>query len=116
MAHVRAIAVLILLGTTPAAAESVTVEVTPRADLRLEIRAEDEATSGALGAALGKSLGCTLTDVRNEARGNAWVYRALCSGVFKRHGQVVEGQLKFAGFRQALLKASVDEINVDVGV
>src|SRR5262249_1551484 len=33
----------------------------------------------------------------------------------QRHDQVVEGQLKFASFRQALLKAKTDEITVDIG-
>jgi len=69
-----------------------------------------------LGAALGRSLGCALSDVAGGPSGSQWVFRAGCPGVFQRRGQVLEGQLKFGAFRQALTKTSTEEIEIDVGV
>ena len=116
MAQVRAIGLLVLLSAVPAVAESVSVELTPQGVLRLRLTAADRAMSESLGAALGRSLGCTLSGVAESSVGGQWVYRARCSGVFQRRGQVLDGQLKFAGFKQALRKASIDEIALDVGV
>jgi Zn-dependent protease with chaperone function len=116
MALVRPFGLWLLLWSAPLPAQSVSIELTPRADLNLKVAAGDRSTTSALGMALGRSLGCTLIDVQEQARGAGWEFRAGCSGVFKRRGQVVDGQLKFAGFRQALIKAKVDEIEMDVGV
>jgi hypothetical protein len=114
MAHVRAVGLLVLLSAVPAAAESVTIELTPPGTVWLWLHAPDKATAESLGTALGRSLGCTLSDVTENPSGGEWVFHAHCAGVFQRSGQVLEGQLKFGAFRQALIKAAVRGIYVDV--
>jgi hypothetical protein len=42
--------------------------------------------------------------------------RLRCTGVFTRRGQVLDGQLKFAGFRRELLRRSVSQISIDVAM
>ena len=116
MVQLRAVGLLVLLSAVPAVAESVSVELTPQGMLALRLTAAGRAMSESLGAALARSLGCTLSDVAESSVGGQWVFRARCSGVFRRRGQMLEGQLKFAGFKQALRKASIDEIEIDVGV
>ena len=116
MVQVRSIGVWLLLWSTSVPAQSVSIDLTPRADLTLKLTADDQATASSLGAALAKSLGCKLSDVQEQARGGQGEFRAQCSGVFQRRGQVVDGQLKLAGFRQALIKAKIDDVEMDIGV
>jgi hypothetical protein len=116
MAQVRAVGLLLLLPVVTALAESVSIELTPSGVLSLQLTAADRALSESLGGALGRSLGCKLSDVAESSNGTQWVIRARCRGVFQRRGQVLDGQLKFAGFRQALTKASVEELAVEVGL
>jgi hypothetical protein len=114
MAHVRAVGLLVLLSAVPAAAESVTIELTPQGMLWLWLHAADRAMAESLGTALGRSLGCTLSGVTESPSGSEWVFHAHCPDVFQRRGQVLEGQLKLGAFRQALTKASIREIRIDV--
>ena len=114
MAHVRAVGLLVLLSAVLAAAESVTIELTPQGTVWLWLTAPDRAMAESLGTALGRSLGCTLSGVSESASGGEWVFRAHCPGVFQRNGQVLEGQLKLGAFRQALTKASIRQIRIDV--
>lgn len=114
MAHVRAVGLLALLSAVPAVAESVTIELTPQGMVWLWLHAADRAMAESLGTALGRSLGCTLSGVTADASGGEWVFHAHCPSVFQRHGQLLEGQLKLGAFRQALTKASIREISVDV--
>ena len=116
MAQTWTVGLLILLPVVPAVAESVSIELTPAGILSLQLTAADQAMSGQLGAALGRSLGCRLNDVTEDFAGGQWVFRASCAGVFQRRGQVLDGQLKFAAFRQALTKASIDNIAVAVAL
>ena len=114
MAHARAVGLLVLLSAVPAAAESLTIELTPQGTVWLWLHAPDRAMAESLGTALGRSLGCTLSDVTENPEGGQWVFRARCPGVFQRRGQVLEGQLKLGAFRQALTKASIREIRINV--
>jgi hypothetical protein len=116
MALVRAIGLCILIGTIPAAAESVGIELTPQGSLLLELTAANQPSAVSLGAALARSLGCTLSGVSDQPSGAGWKYRANCLGVFHRNGQVVDGQLKLAAFRQTLIKANVDQVRMDIGI
>lgn len=102
MPQVRVVGLLVLLSAVPAVAESVSVELTPQAMLSLRLTAADRAMAESLGAALGRSLHCGLSDVATSPSGGQWVFRARCAGVFQRRGQVIAGQLRLAGFRQAL--------------
>ena len=110
------LAVSLWLFAFPAAAESVAIELSPQGLLTLELKARDQARAGSLGAVLAHSLGCTLADVSQSLQGSQWIFRARCPGVFHRSGQVVEGQLKFGAFRQALIKSSADVIDIDIGI
>ena len=112
----RAVGLLALLSAVPAIAESVTIELTPRGMVWLWLHSTDRAMAESLGTALGRSLGCTLSDVTENPKDGQWVFRARCPGVFQRHGQVLEGPLKLGAFRQALIKASIQEIHVHVVV
>src|SRR5215831_21220045 len=100
MVQVRSIGVWLLLWSTSVLAQSVSIDLTPRADLTLKLTAGDPSTASSLGAALAKSLGCKLSDVHEQARSGQGEFRAQCSGVLERRGQVVDGPLKLAGFRQ----------------
>src|ERR1035441_8531365 len=113
MAHVRAVGLLVLLSAIPAAAEPVTIELTPQGTVWLWLHAADRAMAESLGTALGRSLGCTLSDVTESPSGGEWVFHAHCPGVFQRNGQVLEGQLKLGAFRQALTKAAIRQIRID---
>src|ERR1022692_3288537 len=114
MAHVRAVGILVLLSAVPAVAESVTIELTPQGTVWLWLHAADRAMAETLGTALGRSLGCTLSDVTENPSGGEWVFRSSCPGLFQRRGQVLEGQLKLGAFREALTKASIRQIRIDV--
>src|ERR1041385_7926691 len=103
----RARGVWLLVFTGAALSQSGGIVITPQGQLTLGLTAGDEATASKLGAALGKSLGCALSNVETRGSDVHFTYRAACSGVFARRGDVVEGQLKLAGFRQALIKAKV---------
>ena len=116
MFQARAIGLWALLFTGPAAAESVSIELTPRGALKLQLLARDPNAAASLGGALVRSLGCTPAGVAVSAIGTASAYRAQCVGVFHRNGQVLDGQIKFGGFRQALIKSSSDVIDVDIGI
>ena len=116
MAHVRAVGLLVLLSAVPAVAESVTVELTPQGMVWLWLHSPDKAMAESLGTALGQSLGCTLSEVTENPSNGQWVFHAHCAGVFQRHGQVLDGQLKLGGFRQALTQASIHEIYFNVVV
>jgi hypothetical protein len=97
------------------AAQTVSIEITPQGPLRLAVAASDMATATNVGAALAKSLGCAAGGADFGEVGTG-TFRMMCSGVLKRHGQVVDGQLRFAGFRQALMKRPVDEVTIDVAM
>ena len=112
----RARGVWLLVFTSAALAQSGGIVITPQGQLTLGLTAGDEATASKLGAALGKSLGCALSNVETRGSDVHFTYRAACSGVFARRGDVVEGQLKLAGFRQALIKAKVDEIALSIAM
>lgn len=103
-----------LLTVTPAVAEKVSVELLPQGTLSLRMTAATQALAQLLGTSLGHSLGCSLSEAAVSPAGDEWEFHALCSGVFHRRGQLLEGQLAFGGFRQALIAASVDEIELDL--
>jgi hypothetical protein len=105
--------VCVLLCAAPLVAETVSIEITPQGPMQLSVTASEDSIAANLGAALAKSLGCAANGARELSHGT---FRARCTGVLKRHGQLLEGQLRFAAFRQALVKASVDEISIDVAI